>query len=119
MTQAATRQELESAVSTARTALKAAKRALSDWEELAENNVYDDLDTAESDVEDRLSKRASKDCQGAYNCGAEQYTQDFIVAGKRYRGTLTCEYNRHDKTYYYVDSEEFTCECLTPGSSPS
>ena len=95
-----------------------AKEALYEWEAVAENNVYPDLDTAESDVEDRLAKQAFNDCQGAYNCGQETYTQEFMVGANRYRGTLACEYNRHDKMYYYIDSREFTCECLTP-STPS
>jgi len=109
-----TRQELEAVISAAKLTLKRAREALQEWESLAENNRYDDMGTAEQEIAERLERQAVKDCRGSYNCGADCYTQDFIVGEKTYRGTLTCEYNRHDKTYYYVESCEFTCECLTP-----
>lgn len=38
----------------------------------------------------------------------ETYEQEFIVSGVRYLGTLECEYNRHDKTYYYVEDAKFS-----------
>lgn len=114
-----TKQELEAAIKEAKANLKRAKDALYEWESLAENNVYDDLGSAESDVEERLGKQAFRDCQGAHNCGQDSYAQEFMVNGKKYRGTLTCEYNRHDKTYYYVESQDFTCECLTTSTASS
>ena len=107
-----TKQELEAAIKEAKANLKRAKDAFYEWESLAENNVYDDLDFAESDVEERLAKQAFRDCQGAHNCGQDTYTQDFMVDGKRYRGTLTCEYNRHDKMYYYIDGSSFSVVVL-------
>jgi len=112
-----TRQELEAAISAARSNLKRAKEALYEWEALAENNRYNDLETAGAEIEERLREQAFKDCQGAHNCGQGCYTQEFMVGEALYRGTLTCEYNRHDKMYYYIDSSEFTCECLTPSTN--
>jgi hypothetical protein len=51
-------------------------------------------------------------CEGSYCFGDDEYTQDFYVGDDLYRATLTVEYNRHDKTYYYVDGDEFKTEKL-------
>ena len=51
---------------------------------------------------------AFEDCEGAGNCGMDKYTQEFIVGDMHYIATLTVEYNRHDKTYYYIDETDFT-----------
>jgi hypothetical protein len=105
-----TRNELIEAVKIATTALNLAEVALADFDGLAENNVYSTLAEALDKVEDRLRGMASSDCEGAHNCGADLYTQDFIVGGVVYTGSLQVEYNRHDKTYYYIDSSDFTYE---------
>lgn len=102
------KQELEANIAVAKAALENAEKALADFKALAENNVYPDLDHALGSVEDDLLQMAHRDCEGSYNCGADSYTQEFIAAGIRYVGTLTCEYNRHDKTYYYVDGSKFS-----------
>lgn len=107
------RQELQAAVKTAEANLTAAKDALAAFESLAENNAFESLPKAASAIEDKLTKQAHQDCQGAYNCGANRYTQEFIVDGVRYLGTLKVEYNRHDKTYYYIEESTFTYEIVT------
>jgi hypothetical protein len=101
------KQELQAAVKAAETNLAAAKDALTAFESQAENNVFESLPKALSAVEDKLLEQARQDCEGAYNCGADYYDQEFIVDGVRYLGTLTVEYNRHDKTYYYIDGSSF------------
>jgi hypothetical protein len=78
-----------------------------EWADLAENNVFETMDKAEAVIENALLVMARDDCEGARNCGAESYSREFMVDGKTYVGTLTCEYNRHDKTYYYIDGHEF------------
>ena len=103
-----TREELSAAIAQASTNLTAAKNALQVFESKAENNVFESLDKALGTVEDKLYRQAAADCEGSYNCGAPSYTQDFMVGEIRYRGTLTVEYNRHDKTYYYIDRSEFS-----------
>ncbi len=103
-----TREELETNVETAKANLAMAESALAEFDAEPENHRYDDLDKASGEVEDKLMSQAFADCQGAYNCGADEYTQDFYVGDKLYRGTLKCEYNRHDKTYYYIDGHDFT-----------
>lgn len=103
-----TKLELEAAVSTAQTALNLAQQALEAFNDAPENNQFDDLSDALGAIEEKLLETASGDCEGSYNFGLPKYTQEFIVNGTRYVGTLTVEYNRHDKTYYYVDEHEFT-----------
>lgn len=103
-----TKIELESAVKEAQLALNAANDALRDFTLSAENNVYATLDEAESAAEDILRDMAFADCEGAGNCGLDTYTMHVMVDGKKYLATLTVEYNRHDKTYYYIDESEIT-----------
>lgn len=103
-----TKEELQSAVKTAETNLTAAKDALAAFEALPANNVFETLPKALSAIERKLESQAHQDCEGSYNCGAEKYTQGFIVDGVEYLGTLSVEYNRHDKTYYYVEGSTFT-----------
>ena len=42
------------------------------------------------------------------------YEQEFMVGDVVYVATLKCEYNRHDKRYYYLDGQEFS---ITPKAS--
>ncbi len=102
-----TKQELEVAVQTAQLQLTKAIQALNAFVSSPGNNIYSTLDDALCTVEERLLEQARNDCEGSYNCGAYEYTQEFIVDGKHYIGTLNCDYNRHDKTYYYLDEHTF------------
>lgn len=108
-----TRQELEFEITTAKAVLARAEKELFDFDSLAENNVFDSLDEANYAIESKLLGQASEDCEGSYNCGADEYEQEFIVHGVKYIGKLTCEYNRHDKTYYYIDSSYYTFSTAT------
>lgn len=102
------RTNLLATVEMARQALTNAEDALAVFDALPANNVYGTLESAEVKVENMLLHRAHEDCEGSHNCGAPAYTQEFIVAGVHYIGTLTVQYNRHDKTYYFIDEYEFT-----------
>jgi DNA helicase IV len=102
--------DLELKVKQAQAALDEAVKTLEEAKSLPENNVFDDLEFASAKIEDTLLDKASEDCEGAYNCGLEQYTQLFYVQGELYKGILKVEYNRHDKTYYYVDGHDFKIE---------
>lgn len=105
-----TKQELEKAVKDARANLESAEAALAAFEASPENNRFDDLDTALATIEDALRQEAYEDCQGAYNCGNDTYSREFYVGDTLYRGTAEFEYNRHDKTYYYIEECNFTYE---------
>lgn len=101
------REDLENAVDDAFYIWTKAKNALADWNSMAEHNAYDSIEAAGA-LEDTLMERALKDCEGAHNCGDDSYSQDFVLDGVKYRATLTCEYNRYDKMYYYVDGHTFS-----------
>jgi len=88
--------------------LELAKQALLVFEASPERNTFDSLDEAESVISKRLENEAHEDCEGSYNYGSPTYEQEFIVQGKHYLATMTFEYNRHDKTYYYIDSSEYS-----------
>ena len=102
-----TRETLKAEINAAKKALEAAQQAYDEFDQAAENNVFASLEDAES-LEEVLADRAFQDCQGAYNCGSPSYEQEFMVDGVAYVATLKCEYNRHDKTYYYLEEREFS-----------
>lgn len=104
------RTELELDIQKAKKHLEDAQAVLAEWDSKPENNRFDDLDDALGTIEDQLRDLAFADCQGAYNCGAYSYSKDFYVGDTLYRGTAVFEYNRHDKTYYYIEECEFTYE---------
>lgn len=103
-----TEQQLIANVDTATQQLVAAKLALERFRSTIDYHTYDTLDEALSSLEDLLYNKANADCEGSYNFGDESYTQEFRVDGVDYVATMTFEYNRHDKTYYYIDGSEFT-----------
>jgi len=104
------KQELEASVANAKAALETAEAALQAFNDAPENNRFDNLDEALAQVENDLRSQAYDDCQGAYNCGDDSYSKEFYVGDTLYRGTAEFEYNRHDKTYYYIDECNFTYE---------
>jgi hypothetical protein len=104
------RETLVDQIKNIETALAHAKAALNNFDSLPENNTFDDLQTAVRKVHGKLSAEARKDCEGSYNFGSDEYTQLFVVNNITYLGKLKVEYNRHDKTYYYVECEDFSFE---------
>jgi hypothetical protein len=65
---------------------------------------------AEYMVEGLLQNKASNNCEGSNCCGQPEYTQEYqlIDSDAVYLGKIKVEYNRHDKTYYYVDEVEYS-----------
>jgi len=105
-------EKLKSAIETAKEILAIAEKALYDFSIKAENNVYASIKDALSDIEIDLLDQAKADCEGAYNFGNDEYTQLFMVDSMTYLATLTVEYNRYDKKYYYIDVSEFSYEAV-------
>lgn len=95
-----------------RTKLRAAECELYVLQSLADSNRFSDINVAERAIEAKLEAEANKDCEGSYNCGNPQYTQEFYVDDQLYIGVLDVEYNRHDKSYYYVEESTFTVKKL-------
>ena len=75
---------------------------------LAQNNVFETLEDADNMMYSILEGRAVLDCEGSYNCGYDEYTQEFMIGSQKYLASMTFEYNRHAKTYYYIDSSEYS-----------
>jgi len=108
MTKEETIQALTLAIKEAKDQLTSAEQALEDFNSLAWNNTFETLEDAESVLIEKLWAKASADCEGSYNCGCDEYEQEFIVQGEHYVGTLRVEYNRLSKQYYFVEHTEFT-----------
>jgi hypothetical protein len=103
-----TKQELLDNIKEAKILLNNAEYALEVFEDSLENNTFTDMQKAEYTVYDRLEDKARKACEGSYCYGDSEYVQEFIVNGVHYIGTLSVDYNRHDKTYYYVDGTNWS-----------
>ena len=107
-----TREMLMEQLKNCQSALLVAKQQLDQFDSLAENNVFATMEEAEGEMEDILRRRAYDDCEGAYNCGDREYRQEFMVGDKKYVAISEFQYNRHDKTYYYIEEEDFRIEEL-------
>lgn len=82
--------------------------------ELVHSNIcffqFDNHEEAEDTIKEALENKAHNDCEGSYNCGNDEYTQEYqlIDSDAVYLGKIEVEYNRHDKTYYYVDEVDYS-----------
>lgn len=104
---------LESAIENLQENINELQRDLDYQKSLLENNIYEgDLESVLEDIEEKLAEKAAEDCVGAYNCGLDKYTQQFVCNGIPYKATMSFGYNRHDKTYYYVEDCHFSYKQL-------
>lgn len=103
------RKQLEANVAAAKAALEAAEGALAAFVMRPENWRFESIDEA-GKLEYALLDRAHEDCEGSHNCGDDEYRQECFVGDRLHVAILTVEYNRHDKTYYYVDGHDFRVE---------
>lgn len=99
----ALRESFVNNIKTLREMLDKAEAQLVQFDDDISNNVYESLEEAEEKIAKRYRKIASEACEGSHCLGNDTYEQLFIVDGKMYKITMRVEYNRHDKTYYYVD----------------
>lgn len=88
--------------------IAAANDAIQAIESAPENNVYATLKDAEHAIHGRFYSIAEQACEGSYCVGEPEYTQEFTVDGVRYLAKVEFEYNRHDKTYYYIESHSYS-----------
>lgn len=88
--------------------------------ELVQSNIcffqFDNHEDARCRIEDVLCSEAHNDCEGSYNRGNDEYTQEYqlIDSDVIYLGKIEVEYNRHDKTYYFVDEVEYSYSEVKP-----
>lgn len=73
------------------------------------NNQYSSHDHARTEIENRYEGIADQDCEGAHNCGQSEYKQLYQISDNpnTFEATVSFEYNRHDKTYYYIDGQSY------------
>lgn len=102
--------ELESAIKAAQLSLEGAEHALDHFLSSPENNSFISLSEAEEELDERLIAKAHKACEKRGCFGLDKYTQRFTVDDEEYLATLEVEWNRHDKTYYYIDQSDFSIE---------
>jgi nicotinamide phosphoribosyltransferase len=65
---------------------------------------FDSLEEAVDEINEIHFEQASTDCEGSYNIGNNEYSTVAKVGDKYYEFTTPFEYNRHAKTYYYIDN---------------
>ena len=92
--------------------LNLANRELEEFDASLENNTFDTLEEATDTLEDVLYGMARADCEGSYNCGSPEYTREFMVGDVKYLAKLEVEYDRHDKTYYYIYGRKFSYSAI-------
>lgn len=66
--------------------------------------VYSTIAKAIGTINRLHMEQASEDCEGSHCIGMDQYVTVAKVGDTYYEFTTPMEYNRHDKTYYYVDN---------------
>ena len=86
------------------------EQSLDDFDSLIENNQYTDQKDAEYSITNRFSCIAYEQCEGAGNCGLPMFKQRYQITGNpnTFEATVEFEYNRHDKTYYYIDGTRYS-----------
>ncbi|MFM0165692.1 hypothetical protein PQR39_35350 [Paraburkholderia sediminicola] len=104
--------ELSAAVQSTKAAYDAAVQALEAFERDPKNNVFESVEDAEVTLREALRELAGADCEGSHNCGASEYRQGFFVGGVEYVAIANVGYNRHDKTYYYVEEFDLRVEAV-------
>lgn len=95
------------------------EQSLMDIDSSMENNQYTDQKNAEYSITKRFEGIAQKQCEGAYNCGDEQFQQRYQITGNPnvFEATVKFEYNRHDKTYDYIEGTTYSYVELQPATA--
>ena len=79
--------------------------------------TFSTMEDAVEEIRESHCNKASEDCEGAYNVGDKSYSTIAKVQDKYYEFTTEFEYNRHDKTYYYIDYVRET-KCVEVEATP-
>ena len=111
--------QIAAEIATHQKAIATLEQSLVDFDSLIENNQYDSHRAAEKFIEGRFSNIASNQCEGSYNCGDDQFQQRYQLTGNPnvFEATVKFEYNRHDKTYYYIDGTDYSYVELQPNAA--
>jgi hypothetical protein len=97
-------------IDTSEKSIAALKATIQDMKKDLCMHCYESHDTAEAAIHAKLDEEAHNDCEGSYNCGAECYFQEYTISGSPdiYVAKLSVEYNRHNRTYYFVEGTEYS-----------
>ncbi len=106
------KEELKAKVKALQTEIAGLEKQIEEFDSAPEQNIFDSLEDAEGQITDRFSDIAHEQCEGAGNSGQPEFKQKFSVDGKFYEATVSFEYNRHDKTYYYIDGTDYSYTVL-------
>jgi hypothetical protein len=102
------REQLVQAIEAQQQVLNRLNEQLAEYDSAPERHIYSSLEEAQDELVDFLREQAAEDCEGSYNCGSDYYEQEFIVDGVHYIGRIDVEYNRHDKTYYFIEESRYS-----------
>ena len=102
------KEELKAKVKALQVGIAELEKQIEEFDSAPEQNIFDSLEDAEGRITDRFSDIAHEQCEGAGNCGQPEFKQKFSVSGKFYEAKVSFEYNRHDKTYYYIDGTDYS-----------
>lgn len=86
------------------------EQLLIDIDESIENNQYSTHEDARSTITNQIYAIAEAQCEGMRNCGNPDFTRLYKVTGVdgTFQATVAFQYNRHDKTYYYIDETHYS-----------
>ena len=103
------KKQIAADIATHQKAIAVLEQSLDDFDSLLENNQYADHEYAQESITERFHSIAHEQCQGAYNCGDPIFKQQFQIDGNpnMFEASVEFEYNRHDKTYYYIDETNY------------
>ena len=80
--------------------------------DLSELEEHETLAHYEWEIEQLASYQASEDCEGSYNCGDDSYEVVVKTKEGHFSVWVDFEYNRHDKTYYYIENSKVNWNTL-------
>ena len=69
-----------------------------------------DIEDLEDEIYWKAKEWAQDACEGSHSCGSDSYDVRFKAGDKIYSVEVGFSYNRHDKTYYYVENQGFNSE---------
>lgn len=104
------KQQLQTEIKYHQDIISTLENEIEKFDSLLENNQFDEHKMAEYAIRKRFSAIANEECEGAYNLGDDEYSQQYQIRGNEqvFTATVTFEYGRHDKTYYYIDGTTYS-----------
>ena len=104
------KQQLQTEIKYHQDIISTLENEIEKFDSLLDNNQFYDHKEAEYAIRGRFSEIANEECEGSYNCGDDEYHQQYQIRGNDqiFTATVTFDYNRHDKTYYYVDGTSYS-----------